>query len=260
VSDFDVLAKMLDALSDDELDIVEQHIRRIRSQRRSQMPAPVETSGSVRVGIIADMHGDFTGFQNALAIFDRAGVNDILCAGDIVDRGPEADEMVKIIRERGIPCIKGNHDHTVLENQAKWRSTDKPDRLRELGRIISDDTADFLRDLPENLRFEIAGVRLIMGHGTPTSDVLGIFPTTRQGIVNSMVERYGADTDVMILGHTHQPMKMRAGKMWIFNPGSIYGITIRDSHTCAILSLPECEFTVFDVRTGEVVDIPLTER
>lgn len=191
---------------------------------------------------------------------DRAGVSQILCAGDIVDRGPEADEMVKIIRERNIPCVKGNHDHTVLENQAKWRSTTKPDRLRELGRIISDETAEFLRDLPENLRLEIAGLRVIMGHGTPWSDVLGIFPETRQGIINSVVERYGADTDVMILGHTHEPMKMRAGNLWLFNPGSIYGITIRDSHTCAILALPEFEFTVFDVRTGDPVNIELTER
>src|SRR5262245_13489546 len=124
MSQVDLLAKMLDALSNAELDIIEQQIHQIRVQRAWPADNLIENAASIKVGIIADMHGDFAGFQQSLDIFDRAGVSHILCAGDIVDRGPEADAMVKTILERGIPCIKGNHDHTVLENQAKWRSTD----------------------------------------------------------------------------------------------------------------------------------------
>jgi hypothetical protein len=50
------------------------------------------------------------------------------------------------------------------------------------------------------------------------------------------------------------------GTLQILNPGSIYGVTIRDSHTCAILKLPACDFTVYDVQSGEAIALPITIR
>ncbi len=260
---------ILDTFTLEELRTLHDHLTHViqtyddspqKSQPASKISLSVSTEAIVKIGLIADMHGDNDGFQQALAIFDREGVTQILCAGDIVDRGPEADSIVQTILERGIACISGNHDQTVLANQAKWRVANKPERLKELGRIISDETVAFLQQLPENAHFTIAGKHILMGHGTPWSDVLGIFPESRAGLYKQLVDRYGADTDILILGHTHQPMQARTGNLWIFNPGSIYGVTIRDSHTCAILALPEMNFTVYDVQTGNILPVPITER
>jgi putative phosphoesterase len=248
----------IEALSDDELAALKAHIERVQQARQPMQPQ--SATSNVQIGLIADMHGDLVGFQQALALFDQAGVSQILCAGDIADRGAEADTIVKIIQERGIVCITGNHDHTVVQNQPKWRATDNPERLKELGRIISDETVAFLKTLPASNRLTIAGKRILMGHGTPWSDVLAVFPDTRQGIFDQIYERYAADTDMIILGHTHMPMQAVIGNLWIYNPGSIYGVTIRDSHTCGILSLPDGAFTVYDVHTNMPVELPITQR
>jgi len=64
----------------------------------------------MKIGLIADIHGDLEGFQAALTLLNAHEVTCILCAGDIVDRGPEADAIVRLIKDHNIACIKGNHD------------------------------------------------------------------------------------------------------------------------------------------------------
>ena len=214
----------------------------------------------MRLGLIADLHGDLEGFQQALRLFERESVERILCAGDVVERGSGADTIIGMIQQQGIPCIRGNHDATIVANQAHWRDSDNPTRLVELGRIVSDSTLHFLKNLPETLTFLFDSIRLLLAHGTPWSDVMTVFPDTRQGVLDRIVERHSASTDVIILGHTHQPMRLRIAGLWIVNPGSVYGVTIRDSHTCAILDIPSCDLTVLDLKTGSPLAVPLVER
>lgn len=212
----------------------------------------------MKLGLVADIHGDLTGFQEALRLLDREGVEHILCAGDILDRGPDADAIVAVIRERGINCIKGNHDHTVVRHQEHWRAKDNPERLAELGRVVSDETVAFVRDLPETARYVFQGVRLLMAHGTPWNDLLGVFPDSRPGVLCHLVSEYAGDTDAVVLGHTHAPMQLQVDGLWVFNPGSVYGVTIRDSHTCATLTLPDLRFEVFNLGNGRQTQFPHT--
>jgi predicted phosphodiesterase len=68
------------------------------------------------------------------------------------------------------------------------------------------------------------------------------------------------DTDTIILGHTHQPMHVRVGPLQILNPGSVYGVTSRDSHSCATLPLPTRDYRVFELCSGEALGLPITRR
>lgn len=140
----------------------------------------------MKIGLIADIHGDLEGFQAALTLLNAHEVTCILCAGDIADRGPEADAIVRLIKDHNIACIKGNHDDTVVAHQEKWRAADNQDELIRLGRVINDETVDFLATLPDYAVFRFGQKRLLMAHGTPYSDVVGIFPETRQGILNRL--------------------------------------------------------------------------
>ena len=72
------------------------------------------------------MHGDLVGFKSALAIFAREKAGMLLCPGDIVERGSDADEIVRLIGEYNFGCIKGNHEHSVIRNQKHWRAAQNP--------------------------------------------------------------------------------------------------------------------------------------
>src|SRR5215510_2439728 len=118
----------------------------------------------MKIGLLADIHGDLAGFKRALRIFERERVEMMLCAGDIVERGSDADTIVRLIRERGIPAVKGNHEYSVIANQKRWRQSDHPERLAQLGRIISDETVAYLDALPDVAQFNLSDTRIVMAH------------------------------------------------------------------------------------------------
>jgi len=244
------LRTLIDQLNTDDL-------RTLRDYIDTRLSASEPTSAHMKIGLLADMHGDFDGFQHALRIFEREGVTHILCAGDVADRGPGADQIVPILRERGIICVAGNHDRTVPERQQSLKDAQNAARLRELGRVIDDSTADYLRGLPDTADVTIDGVHLHIAHGAPWSDVVGIFPDTRQAIIDRVMA--ATNTPIVLLGHTHQPMCLRYGDRLIINPGSVYNITARDSGTCAILTLPDA-VTLYDLNSGDPIPLAITDR
>ena len=52
------------------------------------------------LGIINDLHADLGALQLALARLDELGVDQIVCAGDIVDGGDEPEQVIALRRER----------------------------------------------------------------------------------------------------------------------------------------------------------------
>jgi putative phosphoesterase len=214
----------------------------------------------LQLGVLADIHGDWASFMRAIHLFERARVSHILCAGDIVDRGTGADRIVEVLQKLPATIVKGNHEHTILRSQARWRASARAPKLAQVGWIIGDDTLAFIAALPDSAQLTMAGVRILLGHGTPWSDLMDVFPDSRQSKFDQLVQRYGGTTDVIVLGHTHRPMHVRTGQLHVLNPGSVYGVTARDSHTCAVLSLPDCTFRVFDLATYESRELSIVER
>jgi putative phosphoesterase len=208
----------------------------------------------MRIGLISDIHGSLWGLEKALALLEREGVDTILCAGDLVERNPQGREVVALIRERQIPCVQGNHDAHAEDNQ-RW--------LRGMGAtlfssewILDDETLAYLRGLPLSLTFEFEGTRLLLAHATPWDQSTYVMPRGNPFLYYRVAE--AADADLVVLGHTHEPMRVDVSKhgVEILNPGSV-GDPRGDSgrHTCAILSLPERDCQFFDLKTDEMVSI-----
>lgn len=63
-----------------------------------------------RTALISDIHGNHAGLLAVLADIEAQACDRIVCLGDLVDGGPENEEVVETIRRRGIPCVRGNHD------------------------------------------------------------------------------------------------------------------------------------------------------
>lgn len=214
----------------------------------------------MRVGLLSDMHGDYENFRAALTLFEGLGVTRILCMGDATDRGPDADKIIAVLREREIPCVAGNHDRTVVTNQAHWRQRDNAAALRQYGRIVTDDSIAYLKQLPETLRLTIENKRILTAHGAPWSDVVSIFRDSRQTMYERLHREHSPDTDIILLGHTHEPMHVTYKALHIINPGSTYGVTLRDSHTCAVLTLPQVAVQLYDVKYLKPVPLDVVER
>lgn len=184
----------------------------------------------MNVGIISDIHGDYAALDVALTRLETYhGVQTILCAGDLVGRGPQPDEVVQAIRERRIPTVRGNHD--------EW-----------INGLASTDARNFLRELPLEWRGEIDGRTVFMCHGKPGNNLWGLY---RDHISNTLLNMMlqSLDADVLITGHTHVPLFVRVKNGCVINPGSLYTFenARSTSHTYGVLRLPEMTFELYDL-------------
>lgn len=178
------------------------------------------------IGLISDVHAAPEPVAEALAIFAKAGVDQILCAGDIAGYMDQLDETVKLLVENNCQTIMGNHDLLYLDHL---------DDEAESAAI------SFLRQLPVSYQANIAGKRLYMVHAQPPDGCHGgIKLLDKEGqlqadkVAQWAEKLQSFDYDILVVGHTHQVYAELIADTLVVNPGSSVF-----NNCCAILRLPE---------------------
>jgi len=154
-------------------------------------------------GIISDVHGNLQALTAVLGELDRAGVDKVLCLGDLVGYNGDSDECVELIRSRGIEAIAGNHDLIALGQLGFDRCSAKPSfALRRTRKQLDEGSRRFLAQLPATRTYE-ATVALIHGG---VDDVCEYLVSPQQIAANAarLRERL-PDVRLCFFGHTHTP-------------------------------------------------------
>ena len=178
------------------------------------------------------MHSSPEPLRQALEIFHREQVGEIICAGDIAGYYDTLLPTIELLVASNCKAIAGNHDQEYLE-----KPTPEDDQSIRY----------YLQNLPLFLDLQIEQKRLYAVHASPPCEQHGgIKLLDQQG--NTIEERINEwtlalsefDYDVLIVGHTHQVYAERIGKLLVVNPGSSVF-----NHSCMILSLPDMEVETF---------------
>lgn len=192
----------------------------------------------MKIGVFSDVHGHLDELNKTLMLFDSLAVDAIICAGDLVDKGTQSDAVVARMREVAIPCVMGNHD---AKAQSSWLTYKEP---------LRDESLDYLSTLPIDLTFMWCGMSVYLCHATPWHDAsVYVYPTRPVALFQLVAQAVSAQ--VIVLGHTHHPMRIDIDGKTILNPGSIYGNRDRAERTCGILTLPQRQFDLYDIDMGE---------
>ena len=198
----------------------------------------------MKIGIVSDIHGHLEPLQRAVSLFVSREVDLVICAGDLVDGGWDDDAVVDYIRSSNIVSVRGNHDREAASNQIDFYDLDG-DFEDEIGSY----RIQYLDSLPLSCSFLWEGVTVYLTHGAPWSDTHHVFPNASAATCQRVIDT--AEADIVILGHTHIPMKIQIGEKWILNPGAVCGNRDDLKRTCGILELPQLRFELFDIETSE---------
>jgi putative phosphoesterase len=179
------------------------------------------------VAIITDIHGNLPALEAALARIDELGIDSVYCGGDLVGYGPWPNEVCGLIEQRAIPTVYGNYDHAIARNDVDCGCAYRDPQDRALGeRSIAwtlehtdRRSKDFMRDLPFDLRFEVAGKRVRLVHGSPRKVNEYLFEDKPARTFERIAA--GADCEVLVFGHTHQPWIHEYGGVLLVNCGSV---------------------------------------
>jgi len=172
------------------------------------------------IGVLADAHANLPAFEAVLAALDARGIRQYLMLGDVVGYGPNPAACIELIRERGIYCLRGNHDHYVAhggnvrvamgmmaKRMADWTVT----QLTREERI-------WLGDLPVRCR---VGTWMAV-HGAPVDKSFFnayVYEMTSERNLDLLAE---SDAPVCLHGHSHIQgvYGMRGGRYLPFDDGA----------------------------------------
>ncbi len=230
------------------------------------------------IAFFSDIHANLPALESVLADIDRRKPDMVFCLGDLVGYAPWPNEVVRAIRERGIPTIAGNYDEGVGKNSDDCGCAYKSDEDKGRGaasiawtnKAVTDDTRAYLAGLPRHIRLEFRSregepFRLLLVHGSPRRINEYLFEDRPDSSFARMMEEAGCD--VLLFGHTHKPfhriVPVAAGSdspryAHAINIGSVGKPKDGDPRACyLLLHIPEAP-SAFDpesVRT-EFVRIP----
>jgi bis(5'-nucleosyl)-tetraphosphatase (symmetrical) len=136
----------------------------------------------MRTIVIGDVHGCLAELKQLLSVVEHTPDDRVICAGDIVDRGPYPVQTVRFVRAAGFGMVLGNHEEKHVRwarheqrrlANPKYRNPMRPFEGRRMAEhdALTDDERHWLAELPPFLRFEHEGRPWLITHGGVPSDM-----------------------------------------------------------------------------------------
>jgi putative phosphoesterase len=175
----------------------------------------------MRIGLISDLHGNPLALDVVLRELDRAGVDQIVCLGDVAP-GPRPVETVRQIRDLGCPVVLGNWDAWLVDGIPPLPPP-VGDKVSEQGEWwsaqLTDEERDYLKSLPPAVEVSVGGDTVLCVHGSPRANTDDIHATTPDDALAEMLD--GQAPLVLASGHTHVELVRIHRSTLIVNPGSV---------------------------------------
>ncbi|MFH0939397.1 MAG: metallophosphoesterase family protein [Planctomycetota bacterium] len=227
---------------------------------------------AAKYGIISDIHANYTAMKVALDYLAAAGVDKILCLGDLVGYGAEPFECIQAVKDKpNIYTIAGNHDRQIIgDKDARMRKTASK-VLEWTADNISPSNARFLKTIPFGMTVD--DVFIMIHSSLVERDAYILLPQEISKNLNCMIRDF-PNQRICFFGHTHIPMLISAkvvindlretksfqldrNDIYLINPGSVG----QPRDKCPLAS-----FAIFDAENWKITfirkpyDFRLTQR
>lgn len=190
----------------------------------------------MRYALISDIHGNLPALEAVLAhVEGRSDVDAVYHLGDLVGYAPWPNEVVQLLRERGVPGVAGNYDSTTATDYDHCGCRYEDPRQAELSHEsyawtlahVTAHTKRWLGGLPfrvdlRPLGGHTASPRLILIHGNPVLNTVYWTEDRSDAFCTKMAAQLGAQSgDVVAFGHTHKPWHRSVEGVHFVNTGSV---------------------------------------
>jgi predicted phosphodiesterase len=130
---------------------------------------------ATRLSLFGGVYSNHLALAAVLADMRRRGADLEWCLGDLGGFGPRPDRAAALLRDSGVPMLRGNYDDSIGHERADCACGYTDPRDNRFARISYDYTLAntagthraWMRALPEQQRLEIAGRRVLLCHGSP---------------------------------------------------------------------------------------------
>jgi putative phosphoesterase len=179
----------------------------------------------VLIGIVSDVHCNAPALRKAIELMGE--VDERVCLGDSIREYLFSNEVVALLRDHGFITLQGNHEQVFFGPLG--------DRPRSAS-WIDPDLLQWLKQQPGHRTLQRKGREILLVHSTP-------WPSAHQYVCANDREfpRFGeVSADIVLYGHTHEPVVTRTGRVLVVNPGSTGEPRLRGDRlemSCAVLEV-----------------------
>jgi len=181
-----------------------------------------------RIGLVSDVHGNFTALQAVIADAAGQGVTEYWLLGDIIMPGPGTQDLFDLIDGINVTaCVLGNWDDYFL---ATIRGDIKLDDASDVYAVrlaeyvyagIGEAGARRITEWPLSTVRQVEGLRISLSHNLPTCNYGSqLMPFAPQENFDHIFD--DSKADIAVIGHTHESMlRYSTAEQIIVNPGSV---------------------------------------
>lgn len=158
----------------------------------------------MKIAVLSDIHGNIVALEEAIKDAKNQGVEEFIVLGDIITDLPITDEIIDKVKDLTSYVIKGNREQYILQyEQTKddkhWKTLQNKSVICYYD-YMREDNKEYIRNLPDQLKLEFEGVKIMAVHGSPYSITeLLYFNTPLMDKVFSDLQE-----DILIYGHNHK--------------------------------------------------------
>ena len=182
----------------------------------------------MKLAILADIHANFTALETVAAHIEAWGADQVVLAGDVVNRGPRSVDCLRFVQEKqqrdGWVVLKGNHEDYVI----KQASPDSP-RESAAFEIFRHTHWTYLRLGVDVAALEVFpdvhqiegpdGREVRITHASMLGNKNGVFPSTKD---DELREKIGESPPALFCtAHTHYPLIRQLDETQVVNVGSV---------------------------------------
>jgi len=153
----------------------------------------------MRIAIFSDIHGNMDAFQQVLSDIKESFIDAMFCLGDNIGYGPEPEEVLRVLREKTIVSVLGNHEMACINSSMlDWFNPAASESLKKTIQMLSPASFKFIAGLKKSLVYH--GCRFVHGF-PPDSPTTYLFQVSGKKIcrfMSQMKER------ICFIGHTHE--------------------------------------------------------
>ncbi len=182
----------------------------------------------MKLAVFADVHSNIEALRAVLKDIKEQDVERIFCTGDLVGYAPFPNEVIDLIRKENILTVMGNYDDGVGNMRIICGCDYKDEHAQRLGAQsiawtkseTTEENKEFLRQLPEKIRFNTDSYRGLIVHGSPKRLNEYLYENATGEYLLQLLEEYEAD--ILVCGHTHKPyFKKLKDNKFVINVGSV---------------------------------------
>jgi diadenosine tetraphosphatase ApaH/serine/threonine PP2A family protein phosphatase len=184
---------------------------------------------SVRLAAFGGVYSNDHALAAVLAHICREGTDLIWCLGDLGGFGPHPDRVIERLHAAGVPSLRGNMDDSVGNGRDDCACGYTDPRDNQFAQRSFDYTLErtspahcaWLRELPDEHRFEAEGQRVLLCHGSPRRVNEFLWESTcSDAFLEWLCEAHAAD--VLLCTHTGIPWwrRLPSGRVCV-NVGAI---------------------------------------